>query len=140
LLSLGFISIRVVHSRFDSDAQPTPYEIARLSRCATDRQTCPIGAPYHAAANIEPLIATGRQPHHPSWRERFAAPPPAPENPTPVEAMAWLAVSRAVASRHHVVGNSPSRPYDSGMTAVDRPTISGQFLGRFPRSQFSPIS
>src|SRR5262249_13210430 len=33
-----------------------------------------------AAANIEPLIATGRQPHHPSWRERFAAPPPAPEN------------------------------------------------------------
>src|SRR5450755_997687 len=40
-------------------------------------------------ANIEPLIATGRQPHHPSWRERFAAPPPAPENPTPVEAMAW---------------------------------------------------
>ena len=41
------------------------------------------------AANIEPLIATGRQPHHPSWRERFAAPPPAPENPTAVEAMAW---------------------------------------------------
>jgi hypothetical protein len=34
------------------------------------------------AANIEPLIATGRQPHHPSWRERFAAPAPAPENPT----------------------------------------------------------
>ena len=26
-----------------------------------------------AAAKIEPLIATGRQPHHPSWRERFAA-------------------------------------------------------------------
>ena len=42
-----------------------------------------------AAAKIEPLIATGRQPHHPSWRERFAAPLPAPENPTPVEAMAW---------------------------------------------------
>ena len=42
-----------------------------------------------AAANIEPLIAPGRQPHHPSWRERFAAPPPEPENPTPVEAMAW---------------------------------------------------
>ena len=42
-----------------------------------------------AAANIEPLIATGRQPHHPSWRERFAAPPPAPDNPTPVEAMVW---------------------------------------------------
>ena len=43
-----------------------------------------------AAAKIEPLIATGRQPHHPSWRERFAAPLPAPENPTPVET--WLGV------------------------------------------------
>jgi hypothetical protein len=43
------------------------------------------------AANIEPLIATGRPPHHPSWRERFTTPPPAPENSTPVEAMAVLA-------------------------------------------------
>jgi len=42
-----------------------------------------------AAANIAPLFATGRQGHHPSGRERFAAAPPAPENPTPVEATAW---------------------------------------------------
>jgi transposase len=41
-----------------------------------------------AAAKIEPLIATGREPHHPSLNERFAAAPPAPEAPTPVEAMA----------------------------------------------------
>jgi len=41
-----------------------------------------------AAAGIEPLIAMGRQPHHPSLAERFAAAPPAPENPTPVAAMA----------------------------------------------------
>ena len=40
------------------------------------------------AAGIEPLIAMGRQPHHPPLAERFAAAPPAPENPTPVEAMA----------------------------------------------------
>jgi transposase len=40
------------------------------------------------AAGIEPLIAAGRQPHHPSLDERFAAAPPAPQNPTPVEAMA----------------------------------------------------
>ena len=40
------------------------------------------------AAKIEPLIALGRQPHHQSLGERFAAAPPAPENPTPVEAMA----------------------------------------------------
>jgi len=41
-----------------------------------------------AAAGIEPLIALGRQSHHPSWRERFADPPPAPLEPTPVQAMA----------------------------------------------------
>jgi transposase len=41
-----------------------------------------------AAAGIAPLIALGRQSHHPSLSERFAAAPPAPENPTPVEAMA----------------------------------------------------
>src|SRR5712675_391233 len=40
-------------------------------------------------AKIEPLIALGRQPHHQSLCERFAAAPPAPENPTPVEAMAY---------------------------------------------------
>jgi hypothetical protein len=30
----------------------------------------------------------GRQPHHPPLQERFETVPPAPENPTPVEAMA----------------------------------------------------
>ncbi len=41
-----------------------------------------------AAAGIAPLIALGRQSHHPALSERFAAAPTAPENPTPVEAMA----------------------------------------------------
>ncbi len=40
------------------------------------------------AAGIDPLIAMGRQPHHPPLSERFADAPPPPENPTPVEAMA----------------------------------------------------
>ena len=40
------------------------------------------------AAKIEPLIAMGRQPHHPPLGERFAPAPPAPDNPTAVEAMA----------------------------------------------------
>src|SRR5208282_2430869 len=39
-------------------------------------------------AGIEPLIAMGRQPHHPPSAERFEAAPEAPEDPTPVEAMA----------------------------------------------------
>ncbi len=41
------------------------------------------------AAGIEPLIAMGRQSHHPSLAERFATAPPAPDHPTPVEAMAY---------------------------------------------------
>jgi hypothetical protein len=40
-----------------------------------------------AVAGIEPLLALGRTPHHPSLDERFAAAPPAPENPMPLEAM-----------------------------------------------------
>jgi transposase len=40
------------------------------------------------AANIVPLIATGREVHHPSLAERFAAVPTAPQDPTPVQSMA----------------------------------------------------
>ena len=50
------------------------FSAANVSACAT--------------AGIEPLIAMGRQAHHPPLQERFAVAPPAPENPTPVEAMA----------------------------------------------------
>jgi hypothetical protein len=39
-------------------------------------------------AGVEPMIAMGRQPHHPPLAERFEKAPAAPENPTPVEAMA----------------------------------------------------
>ena len=40
------------------------------------------------AAGIDPLIAMGRQSHHPPLSERFADVPAPPANPTPVEAMA----------------------------------------------------
>jgi transposase len=40
------------------------------------------------AVEIDPLIAIGRQPHHPPLAERFAPAPPPPDNPTLVEAMA----------------------------------------------------
>ena len=39
-------------------------------------------------AGIEPVIAMGRQKHHPPLAERFEETPAAPENPTPVERMA----------------------------------------------------
>jgi len=41
-----------------------------------------------AAAGVDPLLAMGRQPHHPPLAERFAPDPPPPEQPTPLEAMA----------------------------------------------------
>ena len=41
-----------------------------------------------AAAGIAPLIAMGRQPHHPPLAERFEKAPSAPNDPTPVEAIA----------------------------------------------------
>jgi transposase len=40
------------------------------------------------AAEIDPLIAMGRQPHHPPLAERFAPAPPPPDNPTSLAAMA----------------------------------------------------
>jgi len=40
------------------------------------------------AAQIEPLIAMGRQPHYAPLAERLAPAPDAPQNPTPVQAMA----------------------------------------------------
>ncbi len=40
------------------------------------------------AAQVDPLIAMGRQPHYPPLAERLAPAPPPPDNPTPVEAMA----------------------------------------------------
>ncbi len=41
-----------------------------------------------AAAGVDPLIAMGRDPHHPSLAERFADAPPAPDAPTPLKTMA----------------------------------------------------
>ena len=40
-----------------------------------------------AAAGIDPVIAMGRQAHHPSLEERFAEAPPPPADPTPLAAM-----------------------------------------------------
>jgi len=41
-----------------------------------------------AAAGIDPLIAMGREPHHPSLAERFADAPPPPDVATPLKTMA----------------------------------------------------
>jgi transposase len=66
-----------------------PDELGEVENLLTD-------SGYFSAANVdackeagvEPVIAMGRQPHHPPLSERFAAAPEAPKEPTPVEAMA----------------------------------------------------
>ena len=59
------------------------------------------------AAGIEPLIALGREAHHSSLSERFAEAPPAPDDPTPVEAMAHrlktLEGRKLYAQRKHIL-------------------------------------
>jgi len=43
-----------------------------------------------AKRGIEPYIATGREPHHQSWQERFAqAPEPPPADASPIDQMAY---------------------------------------------------
>lgn len=42
------------------------------------------------ARSIDPFIATGREPHHKSWRERFAqTPEPPPDDASPIVKMAY---------------------------------------------------
>jgi hypothetical protein len=74
---------------------PTLEQLARLPEALETSQTLLADSGYFSAANvaacaqagIAPLIAVSREHHHPSWRERFAKPSPAPDNPTPLDAM-----------------------------------------------------
>src|SRR5699024_7449493 len=42
-----------------------------------------------ADRELTPFLATGRRKHNPRWDERRADPGPPPDDPSPVEAMAW---------------------------------------------------
>ena len=65
-----------------------PEELGRIERLLTDNgyfssanvQSC-------VQANIEPLLATGRDAHHPHWEDRFTQPPPLTEPCSDVERM-----------------------------------------------------
>ena len=58
-------------------------------------------------AGVEPLIASGREGHHPHWKERFSEPEPLPEGATPVEKMKHKLKTQAgkkiYAKRKHTV-------------------------------------
>src|ERR671912_272007 len=67
----------------------SPAELGEAETLLADTGYCSeVNVEACVAAEVDPLIAMGRQPHYPPLAERFAPPPPPPENPTPVEAMA----------------------------------------------------
>ena len=89
--SLLVVAIDVVLAPNDKQQlEPMLGKIGALPEELGERETLLADTGYFSAAKagIEPLIAMGRQPHHPPLAERFEQAPPAPENPTPVEAMA----------------------------------------------------
>jgi transposase len=95
--SLLVVAVDVVQAPNDKrQVEPMLDKIGALPKDLGDPETLLADTGYFSAANVEackkagidPLIAMGRQPHHPPLAERFEEAPPAPENPTPVEAMA----------------------------------------------------
>ena len=95
--SLLVVATDVVQAANDKNqVEPMLGKIGALPGELGEAETLLADAGYFSAGNveacekagIEPLIAMGRQPHHPPLAERFAKAPAAPDNPTPVEAMA----------------------------------------------------
>jgi transposase len=95
--SMLVVAVDVVQAPNDKQQlEPMLSKIGALPKELGEAETLLADMGYFSTANveacektgIEPLIAIGRQPHHPPLQERFETTPPAPENPTPVEAMA----------------------------------------------------
>jgi transposase len=95
--SLLVVTADVVQAPNDKQQiEPTLEKLDALPDALGDVENLLADTGYFSAANVDacekagvkPVIAMGRQPHHPPLDERFETPPPAPENPTPVEAMA----------------------------------------------------
>ncbi len=96
--SLLVVAIDVVQATNDKrQLEPMLNKIVALTDTLGKAETLLADNGYFSAANVaaceaaavQPLIAMRREGHHPSLSERFAAPPPPPKDPTPVEAMAY---------------------------------------------------
>ena len=95
--SLLVVAADVVQAPNDKQQiAPTLAKLGALPDALGDVESLLADTGYFSGANVaacekagvEPVIAMGRQPHHPPLNERFEKAPEAPENPTPVEAMA----------------------------------------------------
>jgi len=95
--SLLVVAVDVVQAPNDKQQlEPMLNKIEALPEELGACETLLADTGYFSAGNVEacekadiaPLIAMGRQPHHLPLQQRFETAPPAPDNPTPVEAMA----------------------------------------------------
>jgi transposase len=96
--SLLVVAVDVVQAANDKQQlEPMLNQVVALPEVLGKAETLLADNGYFSAANVaaceaavvQPLIAMGREAHHPSLSERFAAAPPQPTDPTPVEAMAY---------------------------------------------------
>jgi hypothetical protein len=96
--SLLVVAVDVVPAANDKQQlEPMLNKVVALPEVLGKAETLLADNGYFSAANVaaceavtvEPLIAMGREAHHPSLSERFADAPPPPKDPTPVEAMAY---------------------------------------------------
>jgi transposase len=96
--SLLVVAVDVVQAANDKQQlEPMLNQVVALPEVLGTAETLLADNGYFSAANVaaceaavvQPLIAMGREAHHPSLSERFAAAPPPPKDPTPVEAMAY---------------------------------------------------
>ena len=95
--SLLVVAADVVQAANDKEqVKPMLEELGRLPEALGAPETLLADNGYFSGANVTacveagvaPLIALGRERHHPFWQDRFDAAPPAPEKPTPLQAMA----------------------------------------------------
>ena len=96
--SLLVVATDVVQAANDKQQlEPMLNQVVALQDTLGKAETLLADNGYFSAANVaaceavavQPLIAMGREAHHMSLSERFAAAPPPPKSPTPVEAMAY---------------------------------------------------
>jgi transposase len=95
--SLLVVAVDVVQAANDKQQlEPMLNQVVALPEVLGKAETLLADNGYFSAANVaaceaatvQPLIAMGREAHHPSLSERFADAPPPPKDPTQVEAMA----------------------------------------------------
>jgi transposase len=95
--SLLVVATEVVQAPNDKNqVEPMLEKIGALPEELGEAEHLLADTGYFSAANVEacemagvePVIAMGRQPHHPPLAERFEKAPDAPKHPTAVEAMA----------------------------------------------------